>query len=298
MRRSETGTTRPPSHAPAAPADTPSTTRDPRTGALFTLTRYTRLTWQLSAVSVHRLTEYRMDFLLGAGGLLLRVICQIAVIGTVFRQVPVIAGWHYHQVLFLLGFSLLPRGLDRMFTDQLWILARKLVQNGEFFRYLVRPVNPLFSLLSERFLYPDGFGELITGAALTWYAAAHLETGPSTGQWLLSPLLVLCGTLILASIKTLFASLAFWTTNSLPALYAANQLGEFSGYPLDLYHPSLRWLLTWLLPYAFTAYVPVSYLIFGHARMLPWLFVVTAALVTLALIVWHRGVDRYEMTGS
>lgn len=291
------GTT-PPSRGPAVPVQAPLAPRSPRTGALSTLTRYSRLTWQLSAVSVHRLTEYRMDFLLGAGGLLLRVSCQIIVIGTVFRQVPVIAGWHYHQVLFLLGFSLLPRGLDRMFTDQLWILARKLVQSGEFYRYLIRPVHPLFSLLSERFLYPDGLGELLTGAALVWYAAAHLEHGPSAGQLLLAPLLVLCGALILASIKTLFASLAFWTTNSFPALYAANQLGEFSGYPLDLYHPSLQWLLTWLLPYAFTAYVPTTYLVFGSTHMLPWLFVVTAALVTLALLVWHRGVDRYEMTGS
>ncbi|MEE1752147.1 ABC transporter permease [Streptomyces sp. SP18CS02] len=263
-----------------------------------TAARYTRLTWHLSAVSLHRLTEYRMDFVLGAGGLLLRVVCQVAVIGMVFQQVPVIAGWNYHQVLFLLGFSLLPRGLDRLFTDQLWILARKLVQSGEFFRYLIRPVHPLFSLLSERFLYPDGFGELITGIALTWYAAESLDLDPTAGQLLLAPLLVLCGALILAAIKTVFAALAFWTTSSFPALYAANQLGDFSGYPLDLYHPSLRWLLTWLLPYAFTAYVPASYLLFGHTHMLPWLLLVTAALVTLALVVWHRGVDRYEMTGS
>ncbi|MFF2409943.1 ABC transporter permease [Streptomyces sp. NPDC058092] len=260
--------------------------------------RYTRLTWHLSGVSLHRLTEYRMDFLLGAGGMLLRVVSQVTVIGVVFQHVPVVAGWNFHQVLFLLGFSLLPRGLDRMFTDQLWILARKLVQNGEFFRYLIRPVHPLFSLLSERFLYPDGFGELLTGAALTWYAADQLGLDLSAGQWLLAPLLVLCAALILAALKTLFASLAFWTTNSFPALYAANQLGDFSGYPLDLYHPSLRWLLTWLLPYAFTAYVPASYLLFGHLHMLPWMLLVTVGLVTLALVVWHRGVDRYEMTGS
>ncbi len=260
--------------------------------------RYARLTWHLSAVSLHRLTEYRMDFLLGAGGLLLRVTCQLAVIGMVFRQVPVIAGWSYEQVLFLLGFSLLPRGLDRLFTDQLWIMARKLVQTGEFYRYLIRPVHPLFALLSERFLYPDGFGELVTGIAITWYAADRLELHPTAGQLLLAPLLVVCGAVILASIKTAFAALSFWTVTSFPALYAANQLGDFSGYPLDLYHPSLRWLLTWLLPYAFTAYVPASYLLSGRTGLLPWLPVVTAALAALALLVWHRGVDRYEMTGS
>ncbi|MFI6104255.1 ABC transporter permease [Streptomyces sp. NPDC051310] len=265
---------------------------------LATAARYLRLTWLLSGVSLHRLTAYRMDFLLGAGGLLLRVTCQVAVIGMVFRHVPVIAGWTYHQVLFLLGFSLLPRGLDRMFTDQLWILARKLVRTGEFYRYLIRPVHPLFALLSERFLYPDGFGELVTGLALVCWAAAHLDLAVGAGTLLLAPVLVLCGTLILASVKTLFAALAFWLTDSFPALYASHQLGEFSGYPLDLYHPSLRWVLTWVLPYAFTAYVPAAFLLFGHTDLLPWLFVVAAGLAALALVVWNRGVDRYEMTGS
>ncbi|WP_405014795.1 ABC transporter permease [Kitasatospora sp. NBC_01539] len=263
-----------------------------------TTLRYTRLTWHLSVVSLSRLTEYRMDFLLGAGGLLLRVGCQLAVVSMVFRQVPLVAGWNYHQVLFLIGFSLLPRGLDRLFTDQLWILAQRLVQSGEFHRYLIRPVHPLYAVLSERFLYPDGFGELLTGIAILWYAASCLPVGLTLGQLLLLPLLALCGAVILASIKTTFAALAFWTTSSFPALYSANQLGDFSGYPLDLYHPSLRWLLTWALPYAFTAYVPASYLLFGRTELLPWLPVVTAALAAIALLVWHRGVDRYEMTGS
>ncbi|QMU71264.1 ABC transporter permease [Streptacidiphilus sp. P02-A3a] len=267
-------------------------------GAAATAARYTRLTWYLSGVSLHRLTEYRMDFLIGAGGFLARVGCQLLVVAMVFQQVSVIGGWDYRQVLFLLGFSLLPRGLDRLFTDQMWILARRLVQSGDFYRYLIRPVNPLFTLLSERFLYPDAFGELATGIGITWYAADGLRLRLTPLQLVLAPLLVLCGAVILASIKTLFASLSFWTTNSFPALYAAGQLGDFAGYPLDLYQPSLRWLLTWVLPYAFTAYVPASYLVFGRTGLLPWLPVVTAALAALALTTWHRGVDRYEMTGS
>ncbi|MFB7938050.1 ABC transporter permease [Streptomyces sp. NPDC056049] len=266
--------------------------------ALTTLGRYSRLTWQLSGVSLRRLTEYRMDFLIGAGGLLLRVGCQLAVIGMVFAQVPVIAGWNYHQVLFLVGFSQLPRGLDRMFTDQLWLVAQRLVQSGEFYRYMIRPVHPLYAVLSERFLYPDGFGEVVTGIGIIAYAVYAMDDGPGLGGLLLLPLLALCGALILASIKTAFAALAFWTTNSFPALCSAYQLGDFSGYPVGLYHPSLRWLLTWLLPYAFTAYVPVSYLLFGETELLLWLPVVTVAVATLALLVWNRGVDRYEMTGS
>nr|BDS38146.1 ABC transporter permease [Streptomyces dimorphogenes] len=260
--------------------------------------RYARLAWFLGGVGLHRLTAYRMDFLMGAGAFLVRVGIQTAVVGLVFRQVPAVGGWSYHEVLFLLGFSLLPRGLDHLFTDQLWELGRKLVQRGEFYRHLIRPVNPLFSLLSERFFHPDGLGELAVGVVLVCYAGSGLGLALSPEQWLLAPLLVLCGALIHTAVKLFFASLSFWTVTSMPSMYAASQVSEFAAYPLDLYHPSLRGLLTWVLPFAFTAYVPSTYLLHGSTDLLGWLPVVTGAALALALTVWRRGIDTYEMTGS
>ncbi|AZM79269.1 ABC-2 family transporter protein [Streptomyces sp. NPDC005395] len=266
--------------------------------ARSTAARYARLSWFLGGVGLHRLTAYRLDFLLGAGAFLVRVGVQTAVVGLVFRQVPVVGGWSYHEVVFLLGFSLLPRGLDHLFTDQLWELSRKLVQRGEFYRHLVRPVSPLFSLLSERFLHPDGFGELIVGAALVGWSGSHLDLDLTATQWALAPLFVLCGALIHSAVKLLFASLSFWTVTSLPAMYAANQVSEFTSYPLDIYHPTLRALLTWVLPFAFTSYVPCTYLLTGDTGLVVWLPVVTAGAVALALAVWRRGLTIHDTTGS
>ncbi|MFI1682900.1 ABC transporter permease [Streptomyces sp. NPDC020607] len=259
---------------------------------------YVRLSWFLGGVGLHRLAAYRLDFALGAGAFLVRVGIQTAVVSLVFRQVPAVGGWSYHEVLFLLGFSLLPRGLDHLFTDQLWELGRKLVQRGEFYRYLIRPVNPLFSLLSERFFHPDALGELVVGAALVTYAGTSLDLDPTAAQWALAPLLVLCGALIHTAVKLFFASLSFWTVTSLPAMYAASQVSEFAAYPLDIYHASLRALLTWVLPFAFTSYVPAVYLLSGDTALLGWLPVVTALSLLLALGVWRRGINTYEMTGS
>ncbi|MFK4070655.1 ABC transporter permease [Streptomyces sp. NPDC029674] len=259
---------------------------------------YVRLSWFLGGVGLHRLAAYRLDFALGAGAFLVRVGIQTAVVGLVFRQVPAVGGWSYHEVLFLLGFSLLPRGLDHLFTDQLWELGRKLVQRGEFYRYLIRPVNPLFSLLSERFFHPDAVGELVVGAVLVTYAGASLDLDLTATQWALAPLLVLCGALIHTAVKLFFGSLSFWTVTSLPAMYAASQVSEFAAYPLDIYHSSLRALLTWVLPFAFTSYVPCVYLLSGGTGLLGWLPVVTALSLLLALAVWRRGINTYEMTGS
>ncbi|MCZ0207292.1 ABC transporter permease [Streptomyces achromogenes] len=263
-----------------------------------TVWRHVRLAFFLGGVGLHRLSMYRVDFALGAGAFLVRVGLQTAVVGLVFRQVPAVDGWTYHEVLFLLGFSLLPRGLDHLFTDQLWELGRKLVQRGEFYRYLIRPVNPLFSLLSERFFHPDGLGELAVGAVLVGWSGSELGLHLTPVQWLAAPFLVLCGALIHTSVKLLFASLSFWTVTSLPSMYAANQVSEFAAYPLDIYHPSLRAVLTWVLPFAFTSYVPCGYLLTGATGRVVWLPLVTAGALAVALAVWRRGINAYEMTGS
>ncbi|AEV84559.1 ABC transporter permease [Actinoplanes sp. SE50] len=263
-----------------------------------TARRYLRLTAVLCGASLHRLTAYRMDFLIGAASFVIRIACQIALIGVIFQYVPALGGWTRQQALFLLGFSLLPRGLDRLFTDQLWILAWQLVRTGDFFRYLIRPVNPFYALLSERFLYPDGFGELATGIAIVVTAAGTMDLHLTVAQWLLLLPLVLGGALIHTFLKAFLASLSFWMTSSLNVMVAVNQLSEFTAYPLNLYHPVLRGVLTWVLPFAFTAYLPVRYLLTGDAGPLLWMLPVTTLTVLLGYGTFRLGLRRYEMPGS
>ncbi|HKT03921.1 MAG TPA: ABC-2 family transporter protein [Rugosimonospora sp.] len=266
--------------------------------AIASLTRYLKLTIFFGGVGLHRLTAYRLDFMLGAGSFFVRVGTQAAVLMFIFRQVPVIEGWGYRQTLFLFGFSLIPRGLDHLFTDQLWEVGRKLVLTGDFHRYLIRPLGPLFGVLSERFLYPDGFGELLVGVAITGYAGHRLGLHLSPGQLLLLPLLILSGALIYAGIKLLLASAAFWTTTSMPAMAATYQASDFAAYPLEIYGTAVRRLLTWVLPFAFTSYAPVSYLLYGRTHLLVWTPLVVVVVLLLAAAAWSRGVRRYEMSGT
>jgi ABC-2 type transport system permease protein len=46
--------------------------------------------------------------------------------------------------------------------DNIWLFARDSVVQGTFDRYLVRPINPFFQMISERF-QSDAFGELAMG---------------------------------------------------------------------------------------------------------------------------------------
>lgn len=263
-----------------------------------TLSRYLGLSFFLGGVFLRKLLQYRVDFVLGASGFVVSVLTRALFIYLVFRQVLHINGWSFHQVMFLFGFSLIPRGLDHMFTDQLWELGRKLIQRGEFFKYLVRPVNPLFYLVSERFFYPDGVGEILAGIGIAWYAASYLEIALPLPKALIVLMLIVCGALIYASIKLMFGSLAFWTVTSMPAMQASYQLSSFVKYPLDLFHPAIQATLLWVLPFGFTAFVPVTYILHGDTSLVWYTPAVTAASMLAAWLVWCAGLKRYDMTGS
>ncbi|MCI4042782.1 ABC-2 family transporter protein [Streptomyces sp. TRM75563] len=258
-----------------------------------------RLTWFMCGVSLHRLAEYRGDFVLGAFGFLVMFGVQAALVGALFSLVPTIGGWGFAQVLFLLGFAMLPRGLDKMFSDNIWLVSAFEIRGGEFYRYMIRPVNPLLMVLSERLVWPDAFGELLVGLALVIYASSQLSFAVPTWEALVvGVVLVVCGALIHFAVKLLLASLAFWTTRSFSTMRAVTELSMFSGYPLDLYHPALRAMLTWMVPFAFTAYFPATYLLFGETGLVMLTPLIALVSVALALTVWRMGLRRYEATGS
>ncbi|MER5736797.1 MULTISPECIES: ABC-2 family transporter protein [unclassified Streptomyces] len=261
--------------------------------------RTLRLTWFMCGVSLHRLAEYRGDFVLGAFGFLVMFGVQAALVGALFALVPTIGGWGFAHVLFLLGFAMLPRGLDKMFSDNIWLISAFEIRGGEFYRYLIRPVSPLLMVMSERLVWPDAFGELIVGLVLILYAGSQLDLAVPTWEALLvGGVLVVCGALIHFAVKLALASLAFWTTRSFSAMRAVTELSMFSGYPLDLYHPALRAMLTWMVPFAFTAYFPAAYLLFGDDGLVLLTPLVALVSVAIAATVWRRGLRRYEATGS
>ena len=55
--------------------------------------------------------------------------------------------------------------IDHLFTDNIWLVAWRYVINGSFDRYMLRPMNVFFQVISEK-LQPDALGELLIGFTL------------------------------------------------------------------------------------------------------------------------------------
>ena len=127
--------------------------------------RYLRLYKVLISQFFKVIMQSKVDFLMGLFGFFFTQIMGIAFLYLVFEQIPSLQGWTLNQLIFIYGFAQIPRGIDHLFTDNVWLVAWRMVINGDFDRYMLRPMNILFQIISEK-LQPDALGELLVGTIL------------------------------------------------------------------------------------------------------------------------------------
>jgi ABC-2 type transport system permease protein len=263
------------------------------------LKKYARLYIKFVSQYLKALMEYKSDFLIGLIGFIVIQATGIAFLYLVFQRIPSLNGWSFDEVLFIYGFAQLPRGLDHLFTDNLWLLAGRIIVRGEFDRYLLRPINPLFHLLAERF-QPDAFGELAVGIALIITSLSKLKISFSFMDVIIFVFVVMCGSIIYTSIKLFYASFAFWLKFSQSILFMNYMLADFTKYPLSIYSKWIRIILTFVVPFAFTAYFPAGYFV-GKINMniaVGGTALAAVVFFIIAYTTWTLGIRAYESAGS
>lgn len=261
--------------------------------------KYLKLYKQFLKQYIKSLIEYRADFVLGLIGFVLVQFVGVVFVQLIFNSIPTLDGWSFYEVLFIYGLAQIPRGIDHVFTDNLWILAGSIIVEGKFDKYLVRPLNPLFQLIAERF-QPDGFGEILIGIFLFVTASIKLNLSFSFGRIVLLICIIIFATLIYTSIKLAVASIAFWIKFAQSYLFMTYQLSGFTKYPINIYPKAIRLFLTFMIPFAFTGYFPGAYFL-GRENI--WTGIVLTCVVSITGIfisyfVWLQGMKRYESSGS
>ena len=263
--------------------------------------RYLRLYRVLISQFFKVVMQSRVDFLMGLFGFFFTQISGILFLYLVFEQIPDLDGWSLEQLIFIYGFAQLPRGIDHLFTDNIWMVAWRLVISGDFDRYMLRPMNIFFQIIAEK-LQPDALGELLVGTILVVYSAVRGVVVLDAVHMALFMVSVLAGALIYTSIKLLFASLAFWIKRSGPFLQLAYEMAEFAKYPTEIYAKALRFVITWVIPFAFVAYLPAGYFLGAgmgnHIGVLGIECVIAAVFWLIAYAVFHKGIRIYESAGN
>ncbi len=244
------------------------------------------------------LIEYRVDFLIGLLAFLITQLAGIVFIVSVFQFIPVLGGWDFYSVVFMYGIYLIPKGLDHLLTDPIWWID-SYVRQGEMDRYLLRPFNVLFQLISEK-IDPNALGEIILGIGAIVFSVGHLELSLTIFDILVAiPLFLVFSALIYTSIKLFFMSIGFFSKRSIQITTMVYQTSDYIKYPLDIYPAQIQLVFKFIIPFAFATYYPSIYLL-GDKN--PMYILGTVSISTISFIIAYSffkyGLSKYESSGS
>ncbi len=255
-----------------------------------------RLVGRALRVSLATRAAYRGDFLLSLTVTVLLEALTPLVTVLVYGAGARFPGWSMHEALLVQGIFLLARGLAyACFFGMVWTLFEQ-VREGTFELTLLKPRSPLALTLVQS-LDVQGLGQLVGGAALFGWAAAHLPRPAPSSVLLFAALLALAVAVLFALALFMAGSLFVWVGNA-RVLEVSEAVMLFAQYPGSIYGRGFRLLLATAVPVGMIAFLPAQALL-GRAEP------VTAAaagcvvlFLAAGLIFWRAMLRRYAGGGG
>ncbi|MFF2093270.1 ABC transporter permease [Paenibacillus sp. NPDC058174] len=262
--------------------------------------RYAVLLWEyIKNYAKTRLT-YRADFWVEVLSDLMFQGMNLFFILIVFQHTPSLGGWTEAEVVFVYGFFMIPYGLFTTFFN-MWNFSERYIVKGEMDRILTRPAHNLFQVLLENVDPPSLIGSAV-GAIIMAVCWNDLGLAFHAYDLLMLLLFVIGAVLVYGGIYTALSALSFFSdapTGIVPLIYNIQNYGR---YPVNIYNKTIRFILTWVLPFAFVGVIPASYFLDKKSDDISQLALLTPVVgivfFILGLSLWNYGVKRYRGAGS
>jgi ABC-2 type transport system permease protein len=256
--------------------------------------------WRINLLT---LIEYRANFVMWFFFAIVYHGVALGALYVTMRQFPSMNGWDFRQMFFLYALWMTGHELHNtvFFTV---VSVPEYVREGRFDRFLVRPLDTLFQVLTvPQQIVPDA---LVLAVATLAFAtsAAHVRV-----DWVFLtfvPLVVLGGALIDLGISLGVATCSFWFIRVDTLRWVVMSLEQdFTRYPISIYTRGVRIVLTFVLPFAFMNYFPATYFLQktdAGMYLNPAVGLLTPAIglawLAASYAFWLTGLRHYQGTGS
>jgi ABC-2 type transport system permease protein len=209
-----------------------------------------------------------------------------------------IGPWSRAQVVFLLGYSLLVRGVvDMLFGWNVAHISRR-IGRGQLDHMLLQPVPLWVLVLAEGFSPLSGSGLALSGGVVLWLSGEGL--GVFTPA--LFVLNLLASVAIVIGFSYAWASLAFLAPRAAEEINSSTMdlIDQVRAFPLDGLGPGLLGVLLSVVPIGYVAWLPARSLLgLTDSPWLVWLTPLAAiGIVSIGLSIFGRGMRHYRATGS
>jgi ABC-2 type transport system permease protein len=213
-----------------------------------------------------------------------------------------IGPWTRPQVLFMLGYALLVRGvIDTFFNYNLAFISRR-IGRGQLDHLLIQP-QPLWrALLTEGFAPVTGTGMLLPGVGLLVYSIAQLQLAISPSWLALLAIEIVASITVVLSFEYAWGCLAFWAPRAAEEINTRTWqlLTQLSPFPLDGVSGLALVSLLSVVPVGLIAWYPSRVLLASDSPVWAPLVLPVAGVLAATLTWWifTRGLRQYGRTGS
>jgi ABC-2 type transport system permease protein len=266
---------------------------------LKSMMRHIRIWFAYASQFLKTRMIYQIDFWTGLTANISLQFVNLLFITVIFQKVPTLRGWSHFEVLFIYGHAIMAYSLFHAFFSGIYMLGNTYIVEGNLDRVLVRPLNPLFQIYFERVDIED-IGEMLIGLAVVIYAAAHAGLSWTPARLFMLPVFVSCGVMIFLGVFTALSSVSFWFVDRIGLLPPIYNMIAFGRYPVTIYNTALRFLLSWIIPFAFVGFFPSTWFL-GRHEFAGYYIATPVIAITFFMIgyaVFNRGLRRYESAGS
>jgi ABC-2 type transport system permease protein len=256
--------------------------------------RYLRLVLVFMRIGIMGELAYRTNFFVHIFESLLELGTALAGLAIVFAHTTTLGGWRSDEVVALVGVYFLVGGAIRLLIQPSMERLIESVREGTLDFTLTKPEDAQL-LISIQRVEIWKLTDIVLGFGVLAVALARLGERLGGVQAASFALALLAGGIIVYSFWLILATFSFWFVRVENILVIFQSMYETGRWPVSLYPPWLRFVLTFLVPIAFATTVPAQALA-GRLTWLTLIGVIVLAIVVFAAarIFWKIGIRHYS----
>jgi ABC-2 type transport system permease protein len=238
--------------------------------------------------------QYRTNFWVNLLQSLLGMVTALGGLGVVFMHTDTLGGWRPSELLALVGIYFLMSGLIRTIIQPSMEAFLESVRRGTLDFVLTKPEDSQLLVSIQRVSLWSMF-DMALGLAVLVVAFGRMQNPISAVQIAGFFVVLIAGVVIVYSFWLILATFAFWFIKIENILVIFQSMYQAGRWPVGIYPPLLRVLLTFLVPVAFAVTVPAEAFV---GRLTPQTTVLSlllaGAIFALSRWFWTFGVRHYS----
>lgn len=241
--------------------------------------------------------EFRLNFVLLVCSEFIWYSTQLVLFEVLYRHTNIIGEWSIHQMRVFIFLVLFVDSIYMILWDSNFSAFTENVRKGTLDLLLVKPVNSMFMLSSQKISISHIPCLFITGAGFLW-AIAQI---PDFNYWKLLWLIIL----VPAGLSVIFAGR--FALNCSAILFTRADFLQYLWYsmfrlglrPDAIYSGFLRFLLIFIIPFAMIASIPARILLEPiNYGFLAWAVMLPILLITGVRKYWTYCLKQYSSASS